>query len=68
MFYLRGCSPELNLNERANAELTQAVTKLAPALTRLQLVKATASHPRGVQRQPKRIKSHLQHDPVRYTA
>jgi hypothetical protein len=35
----------------ANAELKQAVTKLAPARTELQIVKATSRHLRSVQRQ-----------------
>ena len=68
VFYLPSYSPELNPNEMANADLKQAVTKLAPARTKLQLVKATAKHLRSVQRQPERIKSYFQHEPVRYAA
>lgn len=67
-FYLPSYSPELNPNEMANADLKQAVTKLAPARTKLQLVKATAKHLRSVQRQPERIKSYFEHEPVRYAA
>jgi transposase len=52
VFYLPSYSPELNPDEMANADLKQAVTKLAPARTKLQLVKATAHHLRSVQRQP----------------
>jgi len=44
VFYLPSYSPELNPDEMANADLKQAVTKLAPARTELQLVKATARH------------------------
>jgi transposase len=68
VFYLPSYSPELNPDEMANADLKQAVTKLAPARTKLQLVKATARHLRSVQRQPQRIKKYFQHDPVRYAA
>ncbi|MFN7478217.1 MAG: IS630 family transposase, partial [Burkholderiales bacterium] len=50
------------------ADLKQAVTKLAPARTKLHLVKATARHLRSVQRQPQRIKKYFEHDPVRYAA
>ncbi len=50
VFYLPSYSPELNPNEMANADLKQAVTKLAPARTKLQLVKATSRHLRSVQR------------------
>lgn len=68
VFYLPSYSPELNPDEMANADLKQAVTKQAPARTRLQLVKATARHLRSVQKQPARIQSYFQHDPVRYAA
>ena len=68
VFYLPSYSPELNPDEMANADLKQAVTKLAPARTKLQLVKATARHLRSVQRQPARIKKYFEHGPVRYAA
>ncbi|MRD47437.1 IS630 family transposase [Caenimonas koreensis DSM 17982] len=68
VFYLPSYSPELNPNEMANADLKQGVTKRAPARTKLQLVKATAGHLRSVQRQPERIKSYFEHEPVRYAA
>ena len=68
VFYLPSYSPELNPNEMANADLKQAVTKLAPARTKLHLVKATAGHLRSVQRQPERVKSYFEHEPVRYAA
>ena len=68
VFYLPSYSLELNPNEMANAGLKQAVTKLVPARTKLQLVKATAKHLRSVQRQAGRIKSYFEHEPVRYAA
>ena len=68
VFYLPSYSPELNPDEMANADLKQAVTKLAPARTKLQLVKAASRHLRSVQRQPERIKSYFKHEPVRYAA
>jgi len=68
VFYLPSYSPELNPDEMANADIKQTVTKLAPARTKLQLVKATARHLRSVQRQPERIRKYFQHDPVRYAA
>lgn len=43
VLYLPSYSPELNPDEMANADIKQAVTKLAPARTKLQLVKATAA-------------------------
>lgn len=68
VFYLPSYSPELNPDEMANADLKQAVTRLAPARTKPQLVKATAQHLRSGQRQPERIKSYFMHVPVRYAA
>ena len=68
LFYLPSYSPELNPDEMANADIKQAVTKLAPARTKLQLVKATARHLRSVQRQPDRIRKYFEHGPVRYAA
>lgn len=52
----------------ANAHLKQAVTKLAPARTKLQLVKPTARHLRSVQREPQRIMNYFEHEPIRYAA
>lgn len=41
-------------------------SRLATTRTKLQLVKATAKHPRDVQRKSVRIKSDLEREPVRY--
>jgi transposase len=68
VFYLPSYSPELNPDEMANADIKQAVTKLAPARTKAQLVKAATSHLRSVQKQPARVRSYFQHDPVKYAA
>jgi transposase len=68
VFYLPSYSPELNLDEMANADIKQAVTKLAPARTKMQLVKATAKHLRSVQLRPERIRKYFEHAPVRYAA
>lgn len=68
VFYLPSYSPELNPNEMANADLKQAVTKLAPARTKPQLKKAAARHLRSVQRQPARIRKYFGHKPVLYAA
>jgi len=68
IFYLPSYSPELNPDEMANADIKQAVTKLAPARTKKQLVDAAARHLRSVQRQPERIRKYFEHDPVRYAA
>lgn len=68
VFYLPSYSPELNPDEMANADIKQAITTLAPARTKLQLVKSIARHLRSVQRQPERIRKYFEHEPVRYAA
>ncbi len=68
VFYLPSYSPELNPDEMANVDIKQAVTTLAPARTKLQLIKATARHFRSVQRQPERIRKYFEHGHVRYAA
>ncbi len=68
VFYLPSYSPELNPDEMANADIKQAVTKQAPARTKLQLVKAASRHLRSVQKQPERIRSYFQHGSVKYAA
>ena len=68
VFYLPSYSPELNPDEMANADIKQAVTTKVPARTKLQLVKATSSHLRSVQKQPERIRRYFEHGPVRYAA
>jgi hypothetical protein len=52
----------------AHADLKQAGTKLTPARTRQQLAKAVRDHLCSVQRQPERISTYFQHEPVRHAA
>jgi hypothetical protein len=68
LFYVLSFSPELNRDEMANADIKQAVTTLAPARTKLQLVKAIARHLRYVQRHPQRIRKYIELESVRYAA
>jgi transposase len=64
LFCLPSYSPELSPDGLVNAELKQAVTDLAAVHTKLELLKAPARHPRGVQHKPERIMSHFEHKPV----
>jgi transposase len=68
VFYLPSYSPELNPDKMANADLKQAVISKAPARTKKQLIKATVSHLRSVQKQLEPIRLYFQHGPVRYAA
>lgn len=68
VFYLPSYSPELNPDEMLNADLKQVVTVRAPARTKGQLLKATTSHLRKLQKSPERVKSYFEHAPVKYAA
>jgi len=68
VFYLPSYSPELNPDEMLNADLKQAVTTKAPARTKGQLLKATTSHMRKLQKSSERVKSYFEHAPVKYAA
>ncbi len=61
VFYLPSYSPELNPDEMLNADLKQAVTTKAPARTKGQLLKATTSHMRKLQKSPARVKNYFEH-------
>ena len=68
VFYLPSYSPELNPDERLNADLKQAVISEAPARTKSQLKQATSRHLRRIAKSPQRVRSYFQHQPVRYAA
>jgi transposase len=61
-------SPELNPDEGVNADLKQAVPRLAPARSQQQLKRATISHMRSLSKRPKRIRAIFQHQQFRYAA
>jgi hypothetical protein len=68
VFHLPAYSPELNPDEGVNADLKQVVTRKAPARSKPQLKQAAISHMRGLSKSPARIRSYLQHQPVRCAA
>jgi transposase len=61
-------SPELNPDEGVNADLKQAVPRMAPARSRQQLKRATISHMRSLSKRPKRIRAIFRHQQFRYAA
>lgn len=68
MFYLPGYSPELNPEERLNADLKQAMGKKVPIRTKAKLRDAANDHMFALEKSPERVKSFF-HDPrVSYTA
>lgn len=68
LFHLPSYSPELNPVEVANADLKQAIGKLAPARQELQMVRAIDTHLRSVQRRPAHVIQYFLHPDVDYAA
>lgn len=68
LFFLPSYSPEINPVEVANADLKQAITKLAPARGEEQMTKAINSHYKSVQKRPDHVKQYFLHPDVRYAA
>ncbi len=66
--YLPPYSPELNPDEGVNADLKQAVPRMAPARSQQQLKRATISHMRSLSKRPKRIRAIFRHQQFRYAA
>jgi transposase len=67
-FYLPSYSPELNPDERLNADLKHAITTQVPARTRERLKKKTTEHMNMIQASPQRVMSYFQDPVVRYAA
>jgi DDE superfamily endonuclease len=68
VFHRPSHRPELNPDEGLNADLKRVVTRKAPARSKPQPKRATISHMRRLSKSPTRIRSHFQHQPVRYAA
>jgi len=56
MFYLPSYSPELNPEERLNADLKQAISRKVPVRTKAKLREATNEHMTQLAQSPDRIK------------
>lgn len=68
VFCLPSCSPELNPDERLNADLKHAITTSVPKRTRQGLRKKTEEHMTMVASTPERVKSYFKDKHVRYAA
>ena len=68
MFYLPSYSPELNPEERLNADLKQAIGRKVPVRTKAKLREAANEHMTQLAQSPDRIKSFFQDQPVKYAA
>ena len=68
LFYLPSYSPELNPEERLNADLKHAIGSKVPARTKAKLKSAAIDHMAMIEQNPKRVIAYF-HDPrVKYAA
>lgn len=68
LFYLLSYSPELNPEERLNADLKQAMGAKGPARTKAKLRSAATEHMENLSKSPARVRSFFQNSRVRYAA
>ena len=68
LFYLPSYSPELNPEERLNADLKQEMGKRVPVRTKAKLRDAANEHMMKLEQSPERVMSYFQDSRVRYAA
>lgn len=68
LFYLPSYSPELNPEERLNADLKHAIGSKVPARTKAKLKAAATEHMLKLEQSPERVKSYFQNPRVKYVA
>lgn len=68
VFFLPSYSPELNPDERLNADLKHKITTVAPARTRKKLLDVTTSHMKLIESSPDRVASYFGDPRVSYAA
>lgn len=68
VFYLPSYSPELNPEERLNADLKQALYSKVPVRTKAKLKAATTAHMQLLESSPERVKKYFQDSRVKYAA
>ncbi len=68
VFYLPSYSPELNPDERLNADLKHAIATSVPKRTRPGLLKKTTEHMDMVKSSPERVKAYFKDERVSYAA
>ena len=68
VFYLPSYSPDLNPDERLNADLKQAMGKKVPVRTKAKLREAANEHMLMIEQSPERVKSFFGDPKVKYAA
>lgn len=68
LFFLPSYSPELNPDERLNADLKHKITTVAPARTRKKLLEVTTRHMRLIEQSTQRVINYFGDPHIRYAA
>ena len=68
VFYLPSYSPELNPDERLNADLKHVISTRVPVRTKAKLHAAATNHMTFIQTNPERVRSYFQDPRVKYAA
>ncbi|OYV76629.1 MAG: IS630 family transposase, partial [Chromatiales bacterium 21-64-14] len=68
VFYLPSYSPELNPEERLNADLKHVIRRNVPARTKAKLRAATEEHMVVIGSEPERVKAYFRDPRVKYAA
>ena len=68
VFYLPSYAPELNPDERLNADLKQAIGAKVPVRTKAKLKYAAEAHMTTIEKSTDRVKAYFQDPKVRYAA
>ncbi|GHU05183.1 hypothetical protein AGMMS49960_21540 [Betaproteobacteria bacterium] len=68
LFYLPSYSPELNPEERLNADLKHVISRKVPMRTKAKLLAAAKDHMTIVASEPHRVKAYFQDPRVKYAA
>lgn len=68
LFYLPSYSPELNPEERLNADLKHVISTKVPARTKSKLKAAATEHMQTLEKSPERIKKYFQDPRVKYAS
>jgi transposase len=68
VFYLPSYSPELNPDERLNADLKHAISTKVPVRTKAKLQAVASEHMQRIQSDPARVMSYFQDPIVKYAA
>ena len=68
VFYLPSYAPELNPDERLNADMKHAISTKVPVRTKAKLKAASEEHMGLIGQSPDRVRAYFQDPPVKYAA